>query len=233
MSTLDPVAARVSRQRRRRPVQRGILSSVLLLGVAVAGWGWGTLSIDGTEGAGRLLAVTIVASVVAWCSLLVFAIASAGPWRAAPFILGFAFLLLGGAFLVVRPAEPLLEFPSFLGLILLAFAVLVTLGGLRARSRVRSRARTQDAAVASGTRATAVVTDVPPGPDPSSRGLWAKVTFTFTDLSGTQRWVQRPLLIRRSGDVSLGDTTLLWYDSSNPGDDASIVVELARDNPLY
>ncbi|MBT2517715.1 hypothetical protein J7E29_09750 [Streptomyces sp. ISL-90] len=60
----------------------------------------------------------------------------------------------------------------------------------------------------------------------------ARLARTRPVRDGTRRWVERNMLIRREGDVRVGDTTRLWYDPADPGADGRIVVELARENPL-
>ena len=84
----------------------------------------------------------------------------------------------------------------------------------------------------SGTRTTATVTDKGYDIFRESARILTSVTFTFTDLNGVQRWVQRPMLITASDPVVEGQETDLWYDPSAPGNDKRIVVKLAVDGPL-
>jgi hypothetical protein len=235
MSLTDPNEMRRARTERRRPLVRGIVSLVLLAAFAVAGITWGRLFVEGFEDADATLQVTaIVCGIVAWAGYLVFSIATFGSWRAAPFVLGSALLLLGAGLLaaVLQGGSGLLAFPGWLGLLFAGLGVLVWVMTLAARANRRRRETRDLRTLSSGVETTATVTKVPPGPNPTSRGLWAAVTFTFTDASGSQRWVERTMLIRREGDVRVGDTTRLWYDAADPGADHGIVVELARDNPL-
>jgi hypothetical protein len=58
------------------------------------------------------------------------------------------------------------------------------------------------------------------------------VTFTFTDLQGVQRWVQRTMTVSAADPIENGQETRLWYDAANPGNDRAIVVELAYRSPL-
>lgn len=235
MSLTDPVAARHARAERRRPIVRVVLTLLLLTSSAVTGVTWGVLIVSGFESADAALQVAaIVSAIIAWISYLAFSIATFGSWRAGPVVLGIAFALLGLGLLGARlnGGGSVLEFPGWLGLVFLSLGLLIWVLGFVSRASRRRRAEQQQRTLASGVATTATVTDVPRGPSPSSRGLWAAVTFTFTDRGGTQRWVERPMLIRREGDVKIGDTTQLWYDAADPGNDRSIVVELAKDNPL-
>lgn len=235
MSLADPHTTRLAKAERRRPVVRAVVTAALLVACATAGLVWGNLLVSGVEQAdASLQVIAIFSGIAAWMSFLVFSIATFGSWRAAPIVLGGAFLLIGAGFAwsQLQAGGALLEFPGWLGLLFIGMAVLIWV--LTAAARARQRLRTADEArtVATGVETTAAVTQVPAGPNPSSRGLWARVTFTFIDGAGSQRWVERTMLIRREGDVKVGDTTRLWYDPVDPGADDRIVVELARDNPL-
>jgi hypothetical protein len=235
MSLSDPNETRRARSDRRRPIVRGIVTAVLLLSSATAGLVWGRLFVSGFEHVDVSTEVlAVVSAIVAWMSYLLFSIATFGSWRAAPVVLGVALVLPGLGLLWARAegGGALLEFPGWLGLLFIGLGVLVWVMTAVARRGQRRREAQEVRTVSTGTETTATVTHVPDGPNPTSRGLWAAVTFTFTDSASTQRWVERSMLIRREGDVRVGDTTRLWYDASDPGADARIVVELARDNPL-
>ncbi|RXZ47541.1 hypothetical protein ESP57_13405 [Agromyces fucosus] len=235
MSLTDPSETRRLRTERRRPVVRNIVSAVLLASFATAGFVWGRLFVDGIDTADAALqVVAIVSGIIAWGGFLIFSIATFGSWRNGPLVLGLALFLLGAglAWPVLQRGASLLDFPGWLGLLFIAFGVFVWVMTFVARGRQRRRSARELQTLTDGVETTATVTRVPPGPNPSSRGLWAAVTFTFTDASGAQRWVERTMLIRRAGDVKVGDTTRLWYDRADPGADRGIVVELARDNPL-
>ncbi|KRC61070.1 hypothetical protein ASE14_08985 [Agromyces sp. Root81] len=235
MSLTDPSETRRLRTERRRPVVRGIVSAVLLASFAVAGFVWGRLFADGIDTADAALqVVAIVSGIIAWGGFLIFSIATFGSWRGGPLVLGLALFLLGAGLVwpVLQSEASLLDFPGWLGLLFIAIGVFIWVMTVVARAGQRRRVVRELQTLSDGVETTATVTRVPPGPNPTSRGLWAAVTFTFTDASGAQRWVERTMLIRRAGDVKVGDTTRLWYDRADPGADRGIVVELARDNPL-
>ena len=235
MSLTDPHETRRLRTERRRPVVRGIVSLVLLASFAVAGFVWGRLFADGIDTADAALqAVAIVSGIIAWGGFLIFSIATFGSWRGGPLVLGLALFLLGAGLTwpALQGGASLLDFPGWLGLLFITFGVFVWVMTFVARGRQRRRSERELQTLSNGVETAATVTRVPPGPNAASRGLWAAVTFTFTDAAGSQRWVERTMLIRRAGDVKVGDTTRLWYDRADPGADQGIVVELARDNPL-
>lgn len=236
MSLTNPTELRQARATRRRPVVRGIVSTVMLSSLAVAGYTWGQQFILGFDKANDpLLATAIVAGIVAWISFLLFSVTTLGSWRIAPWLLVAGLLLFGAGLLVpgVLEGDSAFDFPEWIGLVPIGLALLLALSLIRARGAREKRTQRETRAQKTGTQTVATVTNVPPGPDPSSRGLWGTVTFTFTDNAGTQRWVERPMLIRRAGDVKIGDTSRAWYDSSNPSSDSDIVIERARDNPLH
>lgn len=236
MSLTNPTELRQARTARRRPVVRGIVSAVMLGSLAVAGYAWGQQFILGFDKANDpLLATAIVSGVVAWFSFLLFSISTLGSWRLAPWLLVLGLLLFGTGLIVpgLSIGDPLFDFPDWLGLVPIGLALLLALSLIRARGLRQRRVQRETHTQNTGTQTVATVTNVPPGPDPSSRGLWGVVTFEFTDSAGTQRWVERSMLIPRAGDVKVGDTTLAWYNAANPGSDADIVIELARDNPLH
>jgi hypothetical protein len=144
---------------------------------------------------------------------------------------GAAAVLLGAGTGLLVAASPN-DFPAVaVGIAVALFvlgALFLLLGVAAAASRRRQRAR--DARTAgSGTLTTATVSDK--GYDffhESSRIITA-VTFTFRDLQGTQRWVQKTMVIEQADPIVVGQETRLWYDAANPGDTRGIVVELARD----
>lgn len=236
MSLTNPTELRQARTTRRRPVVRGVVSTVMLGSLAVAGYTWGQQFIRGFDEANDpLLATAIVSGIVAWISFLLFSITTLGSWRLAPWLLVAGLLLFGAGLLVpgVLEGDSAFDFPEWIGLVPIGLALLLALSLIRARGVRERRAQRETHAQKTGTQTVATVTNVPPGPDPSSRGVWGLVTFEFTDGDGTQRWVERTMLIRRAGDVKVGDTTRAWYNAADPGSDADIVIELARDNPLH
>lgn len=234
MSLTNPTELRQRRAQARRPVVFGILGLIMLSSCAVAGFAWGQLIAQGFETADDALSITAtVAAIMAWVSFLAFTISTFSKWRLAPVCLCVALLLLGTGLAIpsVLAGNSIFNFPGLLGLAPISLALLIGLGLIRVR-RVRSRRVARESnSMQSGIETTATVTNVPPGPEATSRGLWAAVTFTFTDIMGNQRWVERTMLIRRAGDVTVGETTRAWYNATNPEVDADIVIELARNNP--
>jgi hypothetical protein len=233
MSIVDPVEARRARLARTRPVARGIRSAVLLGSFSVVGVAWGVMFAEGFERAdGAVQTAGIVSAIIAWPTFLLFVITMVG-WRSGPIVLGLAMLLLGAGLAWARvQAGGFAEFPGWLGLLFIGLALLIWTATFAGRRDRRLRKLQEERTVTSGTEVVATVTNVPDGPNPTSSGLWGPVTFSFEDRDGTRRWVERNMLIRREGDVRVGDTTRLWYDPADPGADGRIVVELARENPL-
>lgn len=119
----------------------------------------------------------------------------------------------------------------------------VALMGLGVLARMRRAAvRRQVAATqATGWETTGTLTDLK-GPDlqesQGSQGVLTVATFTFRDLAGVQRWVQRPMLIRRGEDFPIGTTTRIWLPARGIGDagksdtGAKIVVELSEEHSM-
>ena len=233
MVTVDPLEARRARLARVRPVVRGIRSVLLLASFGVAGATWGLMFAEGFERAGGAVQTAgIVGAIIAWPAFLLFVITMVG-WRSGPIVLGLAMLLLGATLLWARvQAGGFAEFPGWLGLVFIGLALLIWSATFAGRRDHRLRRLQEERTVKTGIEVVATVTDVPAGPNPRSSGLWGRVTFSFEDRNGTRRWVERNMLIRREGDVRVGDTTRLWYDPADPGAEGRIVVELARDNPL-
>lgn len=235
MSLTNLTELRQARSARVRPILRGFMSALMLTSLAIAGYAWGQLFIQGFDKENDpLLATAIISGVIAWMSFLLFSASTLGSWRRAPWMLCTGLLLFGLGLLLpgVVEGDSAFDFPEWIGLIPIGFALLLALSLIRARSVRERRAEREALSVESGTATVATVTSLPAGPDSSSRGLWGAVAFSFTDSSGTQHRVERMMLIRRAGDVKVGDTTRAWYNASNPASDADVVIELARNNPL-
>ncbi|MCU1527162.1 MAG: hypothetical protein JWP75_925 [Frondihabitans sp.] len=142
--------------------------------------------------------------------------------------------LLAGAGIGVLAARDKFQDPGlvvFVGVGLLCLgAAFIVLGGLAAMSRARAASR-QEAARRTGTLTTATVSDRGYTIFRESTRILTTVTFTFVDLGGVRRWVQRPMLIRAEDPLQNGQETQLWYDPARPGDDKSIVVAAAAASP--
>jgi hypothetical protein len=113
----------------------------------------------------------------------------------------------------------------------LGFGAVLT--ALAAATSVRRGRRRREAArtVRSGTPTVGTVTgkgyrDFTPRPfGPST--ILTVVTFTFVDANNVQRWVRRQMLISSDAPVVDGQTTTIWYDAADPGNESTIVVDLA------
>lgn len=136
MSLTNPTELRQARATRRRPVVRGIVSTVMLSSLAVAGYAWGQQFILGFDKANDpLLATAIVSGVIAWFSFLLFSISTLGSWRLAPWLLVLGLLLFGTGLIApgLSIGDPLFDFPDWLGLIPIGLALLLALSLIRAR----------------------------------------------------------------------------------------------------
>lgn len=238
MSTTDPgIAKRQRAARRPSNLRVAITLLFLLLGGFALGVGWGgfgwMVDLD-TEQVDVLIVAAIplgmaltVISSIAWAFLV-------GKRSDLGVMYGNTAVLVGGALGVVLVSQRVDDDGVLtlvaLGLLVLAAGAL-TLGLLAAASRRRAVTRAADAR-RSGRETTATVTDRGWTIFHESTRIFTTVTFSFVDLAGTQRWVQRQMVIHAAHPVENGQTTRLWYDQANPGDDRRIVVELAEDNPL-
>ncbi|MFZ2172834.1 MAG: hypothetical protein WAW17_02135 [Rhodococcus sp. (in: high G+C Gram-positive bacteria)] len=83
-----------------------------------------------------------------------------------------------------------------------------------------------------GTSVSATVSDKGYTTFRESDRILTSVTFTFTDGTGTPRWVQRHMAIHASSTIVDGQQTRLWYDATDPGNDSRVTVELANEWPL-
>ncbi|MFF1572999.1 hypothetical protein ACFVWR_09640 [Leifsonia sp. NPDC058292] len=238
MSTVDPTIARKLRESRRPSTARVVtVLLLLLLGGLLAGYGWGST--------GRLMDEAVVApdatAIIAIPIGMLVSIVSSIAWAAIVMkrsdlgmMYGTAATLLGagaGVLLASRgyaDATPVVVIGS--GILALAVVCLV-LGVAAAAARAR-KARAEDAAMRTGTLATGTVSDKGYTVFRESSRILTTVTFTFTDVHGVQRWVQRTMTINAADPVENGQETRLWYDAANPGNDRAIVVELAHRSPL-
>ncbi|MGK9147955.1 hypothetical protein KXS11_10050 [Plantibacter flavus] len=238
MSTIDPGIAKQLRAARRPSNLRVVVTLLLLFaGGCALGFGWGgfgwmvdldTEQVDGLVAAAIPvgMALTVISSI-AWT----FLVARRGDLG---IMYGSTAVLLGGAlgvFLVSQRVDDrgMLSL-VVIGLLVLAAGALI-LGLVAAAARRRSVTRADDA-VRSGRETTATVTDRGWTVFHESDRIFTTVTFSFVDLAGTRRWVQRQMVIHAAHPVENGQETRLWFDPAKPGDDRRIVVELAQQNPL-
>lgn len=238
MSLVDPSIAK--RQRAAWVPSTRLVTialGALLVGGFLTGYGWGGFGemVDPETAEVQVLAViaiplgmmlTIIASI-AWTALLV---------RRSDIGLmyGNAAALLGGGAGVLTVATTLDApiVPVIIGVVLLALAAAALVAGLAAARARRRDADREVRAMREGSVTTATVSDKGYTVFHESDRIFTTVTFTFTDPSGVQRWVQRAMVVRASDPVENGQETRLWFDPRDPGDDSRIVVELAHANPL-
>lgn len=235
MSTTDPTLGRKARAARRPGV--AVLAVYLLLLTAGGfgqAYGWTSVALLGeTDGPPPGAMLGLIAGVP-------FLILGAAGWARASLKrrdIGFGYAagaaLLGAAGGFVVAAAPY-AFPA-LALVLAAGCALlgllfVVLGVTAASARRRQDDRDLDT-MRTGRLTTATVSDKGYTGFGESSRILTLVTFTFTDLHGTQRWVQRMMLITEDAPIVEGQESRLWYDASNPGELRGIVVELARQHP--
>lgn len=236
MSTIDPTLARKQRKSRRPgPVRIGVLLGVLLVGGFAVGYGWGGFSL--TETAEAPWVLTLVSAIGGiWISALGMVGWGGVILKRADVGIGYglAALLLGGgvgllAAVAQKGSSPL---GLAIGCALLGLSLLTLLLGLvAALSRARQTAR-DERTIGTGTLTTATVSDKGYEAFNQSSRILTAVTFTFVDLRGVRRWVQKPMLLEQRAPVFEGQETRLWYDASDPGDEKGIVVELAREGRM-
>ncbi|GIT80408.1 hypothetical protein LLS1_20770 [Leifsonia sp. LS1] len=235
MSTVDPSRARAARQARRPSTTRVVvLLVVLFAGGVLMGWGWGGFALIGED------AEPPVGAVLGAVGGLILSVAGFAGWtatmlRRSDVGLGYgaaAELLGGGAGLmaVLQGTQNVVAHGIAWALFVLG-AFFLVLGASAAAARRRQGSR-DERIMESGMLTTATVSDKGYDFFHESSRILTTVTFTFTDLQGTQRWVQKTVLIEQSAPIMEGQETRLWYDAANPGDTRSIVVELARANAL-
>jgi hypothetical protein len=234
MSMIDPVAAREARKARPPALALLLFLWVALLAAGLGnGYGWSTLFCTGSDGdlpdlaglgAGAGVPLSIFA-FIAW--------APRAPRRPgiSPFLGPMAFWLGAGAGTLLAAQRLDKLGLAIAGIAFFAVAASAALTGMAAaRSRRRARARREET-LRSGLRTTATVSDKGYVRFHESDRIFTKVTFTFVDTQSVQRWVQRPMVILYENPIVDGQTTDLWYDPADPGNDAKIVVKLAIDAP--
>lgn len=237
MSTVDPVAARLQRQNHRPgAIQISVALALQFVGGLVLGYGLssmlgGLLAADREPTPIAIIAfaggipLTIVAGIV-WV-VLVFKSRNLG------ISLGWAVFWLGaglGALICARQLNSSITAGAGAGCWALGIGFLA-LASVTARSRTRLLER-QKEIMCTGEPVAATVSDKGYVTFREGMKILTTVTFTFTDVQGTQRWVQRPMVIHAENPVVNGQETQLWYDRSDPGNDTKIVVKLAAGSPL-
>ena len=199
----------------------------MLFGGFACGYGWGGIALHTADG-GQPPTIIAAAVIVGMVSVLAGIAFWWGHGLGVPLAGATIFIPASvGLWLVARPF-PEAALQRWTAIALLVLGVLLLIAHL-ARERVRRRraAELTDAR-RRGHKTTATVTDR--GYDVLEDRLLTAVTFTFNDLEGRQRWVGRPVLIRARNPVAVGQTTRLWFDPRDPGNQRRIVVELAEDN---
>jgi hypothetical protein len=238
MSTVDPTIAQKLRESRRPTLLRVVVVlALLVVGGLLAGYGWGSIGRVMDEDlvapdASIFIAIPVgmfvtIVSSIAWTGIVM-------KRRDLGLMYGNAAALLGGGVGVLVAAGKHRDgsVATAIGLALLGLAVVcVVLGAVAASSR-RRRARAEDDTIRTGTVVAATVSDKGYTVFHESDRILTTVTFTFTDLQGVQRWVQRTMTINAADPIENGQETRLWYDAANPGNDRAIVVELAYRSPL-
>lgn len=238
MSTTDPTLARKAREA-RTPSNRlvAVVLALHVVGGLGNGYGWSTFTLL-TDATGEPDPLGIVGIVVGMpLSIIVSIIWTSIVLKRSDVGLGFGFsaFWFGGAIGILYassrfpPAEELLR---NIGIAALAVAIAFLLLGLRAAAARRAAAAMAAEIMRTGTRTTATVSDKGYLIFGESTRILTTVTFTFTDMQGVQRWVQRPMLVTAADPIVEGRETDLWYDPTAPDDDKRIVVKLAIDSPM-
>lgn len=238
MSTVDPTIARREREQRRPSNARvGVLLALLLLGGFAAGYGWGgfdAMMSSGPDEPSVLVLVAIpvgmivtIVSLIAWMAVVLKRADLGLMYGNAAALLG-----AGAGVIVVATAGGGASYVLAIGFGLLGLAMACLVLGVVAAASRRRRAAAEEEAMRTGTQVTAVVTDKGYTVFHESDRILTTVTFSFTDLQGVQRWVQRTMVIEAGDPVQNGQETRLWFDAADPGDDKAIVVELAHRSQL-
>jgi len=236
VSTVDPAIARRAREERPPANVRVVVVLILLVaGGSLAGYGWGGLGRFGDDELPDPFAIaaipvgmilTILGSIL-WLSLVMKrADIGVGFGQAAVLVSGSVGVLLAA----LRADDPLLL--DLIAVVLLALgATAGVLGVVAARRRIGGARRAVET-MRTGTETEATVTDQGWTVFSESARIITTVTFSFVDLQGTRRWVQRPMVIQAADPLANGARTRLWYDPSDPGDDRRIAVEAALASPV-
>ena len=228
MSLTDPTLPRKARLGRRPSTLRvAVILAVLLIGGIGIGYGWTGISLVGEFAEPPAL---VIVGIVAGMPLTIIGgiVWSWTVLRRADIGLGYgaAATLLGAGTGVILAGQ------TIIGAVLLAVGVVFLILGLTAARARRSQEARDLETMRSGTLVTATVSDKGYDFFRESARILTTVTFTFTDLQGAQRWVQKPMVINQASPVIDGQQTRLWFDALHPDDTARIVVELTRENRM-
>ena len=101
------------------------------------------------------------------------------------------------------------------------FAVLFFLLGIGGRRRATRRRELVSRLIVSGRRVQGSVTESTVPSSEASQMIFS-LTVTFTDLSGTDRWVKRVVRYRTTEVPPVGAPVTVLYDPSTPGDESRI-----------
>jgi hypothetical protein len=236
MSTVDPALARRARAERvPSNVRVVVVLVVLVVGGFLSGYGWGSFGRFGDDELPDRFAIvaipvgmlaTILGSIV-WMSLVMRrADIGVGFGQAAVLVSAAIGLLLAAR--IAGDSVPLV----IIGAVILVLGIAAgVLGAVAGRRRIAEAQRAVEA-MRSGTQTEAIVTDQGWTIFSESPRILTTVTFSFVDLQGVQRWVQRPMVIHAVDPLVNGARTRLWYDPSDPGDDRRIAVEAALASPI-
>jgi hypothetical protein len=228
VSLTDPTLPRKLRQARRPSTVRVVvILAILVIGGVGIGYGWTGISLIGEYGEPSAL---VIAGIVAGMPLTILGgiIWSATVLRRADIGLGYG----AAATLVGAGAGVVLAGQTIIGGVLLAVGVVFLILGLTAARARRSQEVRDVETMRSGTLVMATVSDKGYDFFRESARILTTVTFTFTDLQGAQRWVQKPMVIHQATPVVDGQETRLWFDALHPDDTTRIVIELARENRM-
>lgn len=239
MSIVDPVIAqRLRRTRRPGLVAVVIVLIVILFGGVAVGYGWssmfgGASLVDAAEYEPSWISVVAIIAgfplsiigTIAWLGIVL-------KRRELGVLYGLATFWTGAGIGLLIAARALGGLVTVIGLISFGLAAVFLAVGAVAAGRRQASRNLQAEIIRTGTRTTATVSDKGYLIFRESPRIFTTVTFTFTDLQGVQRWVQRQMVVHAASPVVDGQETELWYDASDPGNDKKIAVKLAVDSPL-
>ncbi len=238
MSTIDPSIARQAKASRKPgPVHIGTALILLFVGGLAIGFGWGTMLIFGEGDFAYDPPALVLAALIASIPLSVIGtivwMAAVLKRRELGMFYGFGASWFGtGLGLLAANAEFEAEILFTFGCVALGIAVFFVAAGFFAAQLRRAGRERAEVIMRTGTRVTGTVSDKGYTAFTESDRILTTVTFTFTDLQGVQRWVQRSMLIHVGAPVVEGQETDVWFDAANPGNDRGIVVRLAHESPL-
>lgn len=112
--------------------------------------------------------------------------------------------------------------PAVFGVI----AIISLFLGIRAVARTRAKQRSISDLASSGTKVAGVVTEVLPTGAMVNGLPYVKYTVKFTDHIGADRWLQKKGAFPYTQAPRQGDSVVVWFDQSDPGNQKRIVVGL-------